>query len=428
MRGSRVAETDKGASAPPAAPRPSRRLLVASTSIDLIDLSEDSSSDHSRYSSFNPGYKSTTPTDDLSLPYPATSVTLYEESNLPVLHEIFEGPTAAHLAHIVSGANSDLPANSIPSLEDLVKTGLWQENKGPAPRASWAGPSGPSPPPLPPRPRSTTPNIQHMESPAARSPQSPLSADSSPRSPCPSEDSCKLPSFVDVRPRSHSSSHGGRLTCAPEDRPLPPPPPTDRPSSPFYWELERPSSGGSRSKFKQHLHAPVPVYSHHAEQILRQAKLRKERQAKSGRSHNRTLSPVPNSEVDVKSRHSRLTHCRKEALALKKECFPQTSSHPQLSKWNTHSEVWIPQVKHSHSVPCHVKDITPDSAHQHKAPPRNDKDRAACEEGKSQSCELLPGTSSLRRDCRRNKRRCPTPPRVLSPSLDNVECHVVADI
>jgi hypothetical protein len=44
---------------------------------------------------------------------------------------------------------------------------------------------------------------------------------------------------------------------------------------------------------------------------------------------------------------------------------------------------------------------------------------------RSLSCEQLPATN----DCLgRTKHRCPTPPRLLSPSLDAVQCEVVADI
>jgi hypothetical protein len=89
--------------------------------------------------------------------------------------------------------------------------------------------------------------------------------------------------------------------------------------------------------------------------------------------------------------------------------------------------IWIPQ-KGGKQLPVVIK--------SDKVPPSVAKESdAAANSRRSQSCELLSSSSSsggVAKDGsgagKRWKRRCPTPPRVLSPSMDNMKCEVIADI
>ena len=72
-------------------------------------------------------------------------------------------------------------------------------------------------------------------------------------------------------------------------------------------------------------------------------------------------------------------------------------------------EVWIPQIQHQQSASfTGLPPAEEDTHHQHRL---------------SQSCEQLSQQQS-----RRSRRRVPTPPRVLSPSMENITCQPVADI
>jgi hypothetical protein len=47
---------------------------------------------------------------------------------------------------------------------------------------------------------------------------------------------------------------------------------------------------------------------------------------------------------------------------------------------------------------------------------------------RSQSCEQLSVGPHVKKEMKRSRRRCPTPPRVLSPNLESMRCELVADI
>ncbi len=94
---------------------------------------------------------------------------------------------------------------------------------------------------------------------------------------------------------------------------------------------------------------------------------------------------------------------------------------PSRSPRSPGREVWIPQIAHRQSASFAGLPPDDDTIHEEEGAASN------CHERLSQSCEQLSGAQA-RQVSSRIKRRCPTPPRVLSPSLENVMCEVIADI
>ncbi len=82
------------------------------------------------------------------------------------------------------------------------------------------------------------------------------------------------------------------------------------------------------------------------------------------------------------------------------------------------TEVWVPQIQHKQSQS--FEGLTAKEEQKHNSRSRN---------RLTQSCEHLQAAQSRGGNGpKRTKRRCPTPPRVLSPSLESVKCEVIADI
>lgn len=342
--------------------------IVASTSIDLIDLSD--CGDH--YANFNPCYKSVTPPEEAPPPYPGVGEGHHAASgevgprviqDLAVGGVRRDGGRCGH-PDLLPPRSSTAP--DVHVLEDLFETELWQPR---SPRASWAGPS--------------TSNLReelhiYDEVYVSRTP----------------------PPIVEPPPRSSS---------------LQPPKPKRVSSLKPSIEVQTTSSGSRGTQTLQ-------LGAH-------------------GSSPTETRCSSPSS--------------RMEALTLQPSLGGSASLPPGAIPGSL--EVWVPQIQHKQSASFAGLSSSAEDATRPGSQARSSR--------LSQSCELLPSASSPvpgssspsfrpsstcsssssssqtqgsgqtqtggtapRQGTRRSKRRCPTPPRVLSPSLENFKCELIADI
>ena len=383
----------------PPAPRPTRRLIVASTSIDLIDLSSDSSPD--RYSNFNPGYSSTTPPDDMAGGYPA----LEGGPSLPVLHEVSERRPR-------HGAK--LSSHSVGQLEDLIKSGVWHSR---LPRGGWAARvSSPSPTRDCQRGRRTT-SPRAGESP----PRSPRSSEESSSSPSPRSPRLLADALVTPPHSPRELRPGGKLPtppCSPRNR-------DKRDPAPLYWELEFPP----RKTGLPDLDLSVSLNS-----LPRGHRAHREVQAGHPVSRSATSSPclgsLPLTSQPEGATSSRGEHPMKRAKP-RPDVLPTNTQHGSNTEDNNNAcrkrgdkegAVWVPQARHVKSPPSQSADYAEIDISQ------------VSEAVKARGSPVPQGSQITEQDPRadkengRSKRRCATPPRVLSPSMDNVRCEVIADI
>ncbi len=280
--------------------------LTASTSIDLIDLSSEPSNSN-LYANFNPGYKNTTPPDDITVQYPVISAPMLESAptSLLSLHQPDNDCTPPR----------SLTEPNVRRWEDLVESELWQPR---SPRASWAGPT----------------------------------------------------------------------TCP------------ESPEFNIYGEVNVPGSPGP---------SPLRCCS-----PLTQINTRARVKGSSGL--HRPLSSIQfyKNEEGLKKRSVsyHTMQCGHSSSAISKTQKKNASSPRQ-----NYAEVWIPQISHRQSAS--FAELTPDGELK----------TSDNEARLTQSCEQLGMSQAQIAAQKRSKRRCPTPPRVLSPeSTEKLKCEVIADI
>ena len=324
--------------------------LVASTSIDLIDLSDVS--DH--YANFNPCYKSSTPPEE------APQYTLvhknHSEGGVPSLQEY----NASGRPDVLPPRSSTAP--NVCGLEDLFEKELWKPR---SPRASWAGPSTtqqeeefhiydevyvPRTPPVEPPPR--TSSLQPAKPKRTSSLRPPLQQ---------SEQTTNNPRLQQRSASQHTVHLGAHGNGAGSQQRSPSP-------------LTRPPEAGSPS----------------------------------GGANEGGSSPVTTCGGAIGGAGG----VTGGALGVS-----SSGSSPV-------TDVWVPQIKHKQSASFAGLTAEEDPQAQH---PRRSRLSQSCEQLPSVSQPQPQGTSTGRLN-RRTKRRCPTPPRVLSPSLENFKCELIADI
>ncbi len=446
---------------PPPPKPPNRCLMVASTSIDLIDLSDSqaerrATGNADRYSNFNPGYKSTTPPDDVSVTYPTPGVPVSvpvgtsfldtPQKSLPILHEVVEGPQCVSVR-----ARPGRACRSASQLE-LAHTEVWET------RASWAGPSlSPSPSPSPPIPPTVRNLPGHTSSPP-RSPRSSAESSSSPspRSPRHFDDPLGTP------PRSPKvkASSSGTFKYKPQgwrtpgsNTPTPPQPPeawgadsADPPQDPvanvfsrqpppldcceadshFYWELEFPAHRERSPSAPEATSIPLgPIPRKSSSNTFTPVQTSYPLSHSSSSSPKLSNATVMSSVQSIPTKKASVRVLQKSGSAMN---IPYSHSAVVSSQ---SGDVWEPQPGRTIG----------DSAAEKPSPaqPRSDCSKASSKSGpskvacrsrkgsrRSQSCEQLSGKKEGKD--RSARHRCPTPPRVLSPSLETMQCEMMGDI
>ena len=463
-------------------------VVVASTALDFYQIREKSEEEmHSRLqlerfaTNINPGYKSTTPPDDMTLPYPRIPP-VEKEPGLAVVQENVECGGS-----LATPATPPAPVSrSVSQLHELMQSSDWKPSN---PRASWCAPStrkSPSPPYA---------HVKSMSSPGGflhsppHSPKSPRERSSSPHTSAHLEDQHSAPHS----PKDSSSSQkkGKSRIPTPPRSPrgswvFPSPSNRESSNSPYYWELEVPSHIPPTANPKPAVPPKSSKLVSSFRVISKKDKRKKDAKALSvstpqlstKNSHSPQLTPraavTGKSQVDVRHSPQRSERAERGDKTEKGELPSQ-------------SMVWVPQERHhphrgsggkagvgnglkcsdKHSVGARsdhprmgTAKCTPGGRHhrgQHldtgqgearSTPPASAEStpmicrarptadiltKAAAvidqvssrQSRRSQSCEQL---VSAPKDTRRSKRRCPTPPRVLSPSMENVTCEVIADI
>ena len=385
-----------------------RRVLVTSTSIDFIDLNDDD-----RYANVNPGYKSTTPPEDITVQYPALSQPFPFDpsmaSCLPTVEELSEGPDV----RVLPASSS---TRSVGQVEEYIRSGGCRQASV-SPRSSWSGPEAvhKSPPPPHAHVKSVSSPCGFLDSPSRsrRSPKSCSTTGSKTNSP---RSSVHVDSNLATPPRSPKTPQD----IKPRTKiPTPPKPARgswsaqsskDDPKNHFYWELELPHKmtqmGLSKSTSTKSTSAGPTLAAKDTKDK------KKVRRSSGGDHHPSSSTPSPRLEqqnnsprlqqrsASLSSRLHNLMSCHKDASALTGSGDCSTSA------------IWVPRP---HTLTTGAKKL--DVAGSKPRPGR-----------RSQSCEHLAALQKGKDSSRRFKRRCPTPPRLLSPSLENVACEGVTDI
>ena len=311
------------------------RVVVASSSTDLIDLCDQEAD---QYANFNPCYKSTTPPEDV-VPYPILTqpMPLLESApaSMPSLQQYAEKP------EILPPRSSTAP--NVRGLDDLSEEGLWQP-RGRSPRASWAGPptnqyTSPSQGPWPLYDEVYIP-------PRGASPEPPIRSSSLPQSP---------------QPHTHTSAKTKK---------------TDK------------TNGATSRSMSQ-----IP-------------RLEMFSQTTRGGLQQRSISQQT---VNVSPGNGGNGNHRASSPSIKVDRGTSTISST--------ADVWVPQVQ-------------PKQSASFAGLPLKEDQKTRGRSRLTQSCEQLQSTTQGRSTCKRTKRRCPTPPRVLSPNMqmESVKCEVIADI
>lgn len=372
---------------------PAKRQIPTSTSIDLIDLTDD------RYSNFNPGYKSTSPPEEELLVCPRSFCHHLSDvivPSLPILNELTEV------------FYEDLPGPLVQcqalSLGNLDCKAIADKRHPRMVRASWAGPSTAraSPPPPPPPPKTKLDSQGHETTRYHRetqSPQSPKFDEMSKR--CRSQISKHPFEHVLLAGRSRvappaRSSRGSWLLSASS-----PPLSSDAScktssSDPhFYWELEFTSTKSSGCTVeKAHEGAPKAV-----------------------RERSASVTPPP------------ICNCYQPAMAGVSPLLVggvDKAHSPQLDQKQCVPSV--PYRLHKSQTPVDLKTCkTPVVRHQKQTPAATEENPEGAK-GSSASRTSADVLTPPSRDNKSSKQRCPTPPRVLSPGLGTIMCEDIAQI
>lgn len=361
----------------------SGRPVTASTSIDLIDLSSDPSE---IYVNVNPGYKSMTPPDD---------VVRYVMPSPPVLESAPASLTSLrHAGTGGGGAGAGTPqqpdivpprsltAPNVRGLEDTADSegALWQPR---SPRASWAGPQT----------SSSSSHHYYRDSPEfhvydevyiPRMPSPPP-----PRSASLQNSPLSLPATRNSRVAKNLSSG---LSRAVSHIPVP---------------CSTESTAGGSTKASASASASSSPSSSHGALERRSGSFQAMHHGGSGvgasgsaSSGSPSSSPSPTSAAAGKQHHHHSSSSSRR----------QSKESPSPSK--NYVEVWIPQIAHRQSAS--FAGLTPKEEQKHQS-------------RLSQSCEQLEDSQVAA--LKRSKRRCPTPPRVLSPTnSESLKCEIIADI
>lgn len=449
----------------PMAPCPIRRLIVASTSIDLIHLSEDVEGD--RYSNFNPCYKSTTPPDDISIPYPmipqtASSFSQTPQTSLPTLHEHVEQVSCAMSLQKqtkVSRSAGQLQELSINDLLGCLPQASWMAaaNHGSSSSSPSPSPSPVPPPPPPPAITRMSPSFKDYSKYLPRSAESsrsgsellplPVAQASRPtdevvcmttvksevkmrnKSSCVPMVSSLRSSWVYVPDPNHEASQS-------DDDP-------DNPDTHFYWELEFPGQPESPSEAVAAIPVgPVnnPVVKPNKPLVKPATKPKPMFYSPVSRSHssspvNKTVKcPGGEQETPLPQPAARAKTYRQNCGSPNGMACP-TGSPRSISDKGQHIR------EHCQSPRNGDPSTQPDARSQSDTSDdntkydvvRKDKSsglffRRRSPSRRSQSCEQLSVSSQLKKDGKRSRRRCPTPPRVLSPNIDDMKYELIVDI
>ena len=329
--------------------RPPR--IVGSNSADLIELVKNGDS----HSTFNPGYKSTSPPDgDKIVQYPGASLPIFQKNTGTMCTM-----TRQRGGGEVRGGGGCPREESCPS--PVCRNMVARSASGVGTGTIFFPSPSPSPTPQHFQRGATFFSSTHSLPEVKRTPPC------SPRNSwvCPSV--CHSPS-PSPSPSSSSSSKTASV-----------------PSSPYYWELEIPAGHHS------HSNSP-PAAIRHRDPGLKTTPLK---------------SPPKPSKVLIKIDpdnpcRAQVENQQNDEIAASLAAAAAAKSKPKSAKVHPEKE---------------------------KDPKKKKGDNVSGL--RSQSCEALSGSSKLgngKDSTKRSKRRCPTPPRVLSPCLDNMKCEVIADI
>ncbi|KAK2163181.1 hypothetical protein LSH36_84g06030 [Paralvinella palmiformis] len=443
-------------------PCPVRQLIVASTSIDLIHLSEDLEGDP--YSNFNPCYKSTTPPDDISIPYPmipqtASSFSQTPQTSLPTLHEHVEEVSCAmslqKQTH-VSRSAGQLQELSINDLLGCLPQASWMAaNHSSSSSSPSPSPSPVPPPPPPPAISRLSPSFKNYSKYIPRPSESPRSSElahlSTPHgSKLADEVLCTNAGKSEaVKMRSKASclpmvsslrsswvyvpdpSHEASQSDDDDDQ--------DNPDTHFYWELEFPGQpdsptelvpaipvgpvsnlvGRSSKPVVKPATKPKPIFYSPISRSHSSSPVNKT--TKSVSKEDETSSPHPTARAKVyppissgsmacptgspRSGSDQSRNMRAES--------PRTMDVPAQADARSQSDTSDDSIRYD----VIKKDKSSGLFLRRRSPSR-----------RSQSCEQLSVGSQMKKDVKRSRRRCPTPPRVLSPNVDDIKYEPIADI
>lgn len=432
---------------PPVRPK---KPLPSSSSIDLIDLNDGQ---YSRYSNFNPGYKSSTPPDDDVCSVITRSGSDFTAPSLPVLKEISE---SAGDGFVCSFAPRAVPSMSMGHLDGSTFYGGLKK----ATRASWAGPSNsPSPPPQTTRLdshdglyRCIDSHHHHHHHHFTRCPEMSHSPSSSSNTSSPRSSRSEIVSACQTPP--HSPIQMVAQVAPPTARSKLPTPPRSPHSTAWFFSNSTSAAGSSATEkkssrnshyyweleFTKQPASPIPIVESSGvtpQQATSVEFCPKLHQAVVSSSSDMSSKQLLKPSVPIKSLGT--------VKVLSLEPKPKTNKEKMIEKCGRFevpassgtkpdiavkpvgvilkSESRQMSIANAPSSPVWIAKPLP-SGHQESPPTEGERPPS----NRSSSCDQLCQLQAPQGEGRRAKQRCPTPPRVLSPSLDNVSCELIADI